>query len=177
MADLTHGSKAVGITFNPGKNTEVNDIKTKAAAFIDSFTGEAAEKLAGAKSAAQGEVIAMRKLAQRAAQEASMWAVKAATWIDAEAKKADDSTDNQANDGGVAAPNAPTGGPSVPGASAATGNEVADPAPATSSATTASALDATNGPANAGHAAGVANPNAVPQTAPARQPETAGAVA
>lgn len=78
MADqeLTFGGKAVGLTFNPSKNEEVDTIKKEAANFIDAVCGSSGEDL----QASDGEVVAMRKLALRKAQEAQMWAVKAATW-------------------------------------------------------------------------------------------------
>jgi VIT1/CCC1 family predicted Fe2+/Mn2+ transporter len=74
--ELIYGGKAVGLTFNPSGNEEVQAIKESAANFIDGIAGLSREKLKDA----DGEVIAMRKLVQRAAQEAQMWAVKAATW-------------------------------------------------------------------------------------------------
>lgn len=74
---LTYGGKAVGLTFNPSNNGEVQNIKTSAANFIDTICGTDGGKLT---STTDGEIIAMRKLALRAAQEAQMWAVKAATW-------------------------------------------------------------------------------------------------
>lgn len=72
-ARLTFGEKAVGMTFNPSGDRRVQDIKKAAANFIDTFHGM--QEAPGT----DGEVIAMFKLAQRAAQEAQMWAVKAAT--------------------------------------------------------------------------------------------------
>lgn len=74
--ELTFGGKAVGVGFNPSGNDGVDQIKAKAADFIDAFCGGGGEQLKNV----DGEVIAMRKLAQRKAQEASMWAVKAETW-------------------------------------------------------------------------------------------------
>jgi len=82
--DLTFGGKAAAVSFNPSAVPEVDAIKTAAANLIDAITGPSGEKIlpelqeAGTKL--DGEVVAMRKLAQRKAQEASMWAVKAATW-------------------------------------------------------------------------------------------------
>jgi hypothetical protein len=73
--ELTFGGKAVGLTFNPGNNEEVDALKKSAANFIDEVAGPNGEKLDG-----HSEAIAMRKLAVRAAQEAQMWSVKAATW-------------------------------------------------------------------------------------------------
>lgn len=83
-ADLTFGGKSAAVSFNPSSVAEVDEIKKAAANFIDAFTGPAGEKILpemqeeGTKL--DGEVVAMRKLALRKAQEASMWAVKAATW-------------------------------------------------------------------------------------------------
>lgn len=80
----TYGGKAAAVSFNPSSVAEVDEIKKAAANFIDAIAGPAGEKIlpemqeSGTKL--DGEVVAMRKLAQRAAQEASMWAVKAATW-------------------------------------------------------------------------------------------------
>lgn len=76
---LTYGGKAVGLSFNPSKNTEVDDIKQAAANFIDAVCGPTGEKLDFGQGK-DNEAASMRKLAMRAAQEAQMWAVKAATW-------------------------------------------------------------------------------------------------
>lgn len=82
--ELTYGGKAAAVRFNPSVVPEVDRIKAKAASFIDEIVGSTGHKIlpelqeAGTKL--DGEVVAMRKLALRAAQEASMWAVKAATW-------------------------------------------------------------------------------------------------
>jgi hypothetical protein len=73
---ITFGGKAVGIGFNPSGNDGVDQIKGTAAEFIDTFCGPHGEQLKNV----DGEVIAMRKLALRAAQEAQMWAVKAETY-------------------------------------------------------------------------------------------------
>lgn len=78
--DLTFGGKAVGLTFNPTADSEVTAIKGAAAQFIDVVCGPSSEKLISNAAGDNGEAIAMRKLALRAAQEAQMWAVKAATW-------------------------------------------------------------------------------------------------
>lgn len=79
MDNLTFGGKAVGLTFNPGNNEEVDAIKKASANFIDTVCGPSGEKLDFGQGK-DNEAASMRKLAQRAAQEASMWAVKAATW-------------------------------------------------------------------------------------------------
>lgn len=76
--ELTFGGKAVGLTFNPSNNEEVDAIKKSAANFIDEICGHDGNKIDF--KTVDAEVGAMRKLAQRAAQEAQMWAVKAATW-------------------------------------------------------------------------------------------------
>lgn len=82
--DLTFGGKAAAVSFNPSAVPEVDEIKKAAANLIDAITGPSGEKIlpemqeSGTKL--DGEVVAMRKLALRKAQEASMWAVKAATY-------------------------------------------------------------------------------------------------
>lgn len=75
--DLTFGGKAVGLTFNPSANPDVDAIKKASANLIDEICGPSAEKLENFS-----EAVAMRKLALRHVQEAQMWAVKAATWTD-----------------------------------------------------------------------------------------------
>lgn len=79
MSDLTFGGKAVGLTFNPSSIEEVDEIKKAAANLVDAICGPSGEKLDFGQGK-DNEAAAMRKLAQRHAQEASMWAVKAATW-------------------------------------------------------------------------------------------------
>ncbi len=71
--ELTFGQKAVGLTFNPGGNTVVNEIKSDFAGVID-LLYEQKEK------ATNGEVKRMYSVAITEAQAAQMWAVKAATW-------------------------------------------------------------------------------------------------
>lgn len=78
--ELTFGGKAVGLSFNPSGNEDVDAIKKSAANFIDEVCGPSGEKLDTAPGSFDGEQVAMRKLALRAAREAQMWAVKAATW-------------------------------------------------------------------------------------------------
>lgn len=75
MSDLSFAQKAVGLSFNPGGSIEVTAIKEAAAGFIETF-----HPTETFENGTEGEVIAMRKLALRAAQEAQMWAVKAETW-------------------------------------------------------------------------------------------------
>lgn len=83
-SELTFGGKAAAVSFNPSAVPEVDEIKKAAANFIDAVVGATGHKILpelqeeGTKL--DGEVVAMRKLALRKAQEASMWAVKAATY-------------------------------------------------------------------------------------------------
>lgn len=77
--ELTHGGRAVGLTFNPSNNPDVDAIKKSAANFIDEVCGASGEKL-DFSDKEKAEASSMRVLAKRAAQEAQMWAVKAATW-------------------------------------------------------------------------------------------------
>jgi hypothetical protein len=77
--ELSFGEKAVGLTFNPSNNQKVQDLKVKAAAFIDAcqamrvVDNPETEKV-------DGEVARMASIAITEAQTAQMWAVKAATW-------------------------------------------------------------------------------------------------
>jgi len=69
---MTLGEYRVGITFNPGKNPEVDAIKRTAADLIDlvdniQITHEASE------------VARLKALAMTHIEDAAMWAVKAAT--------------------------------------------------------------------------------------------------
>jgi hypothetical protein len=72
---LTFGEKAVGLSFNPSGDDAVHALKSSAASFID-LCNEARE------STGSGEKKRMYALAITAAQEAQMWAVKSATWVD-----------------------------------------------------------------------------------------------
>jgi len=74
--ELTFGERAVGLNFNPSvgdTNIAVNDIKTKAAAFIDKCN-----QLRDLTD--NGEMKRMYSVAITEAQTAQMWAVKAVTW-------------------------------------------------------------------------------------------------
>lgn len=74
---LTYGEKAVGLTFNPGKNPEVEGVKRLAADLIDKiYDGQ----VAPTDAVRNGEAVAQAKLAIRSIQEGQMWAVKAITW-------------------------------------------------------------------------------------------------
>lgn len=71
--ELSFGEKAVGLTFNPSGDALVNQLKEKAAAFIDQC-----HALRTAND--DPEVKRMASIAITEAQTAQMWAVKAATW-------------------------------------------------------------------------------------------------
>ena len=76
MRELTFGEKAVGLSFNPSSDQKVHELKKAAATFIDSCN-DLREKTA------DGEVKRMLSVAITEAQTAQMWAVKAATWVNA----------------------------------------------------------------------------------------------
>lgn len=70
---LSFGQKAVGLTFNPGGNEKVNEIKNAFANVIDILNDYRAE-------AEDGEVKRMLSVAITEAQAAQMWGVKGVTW-------------------------------------------------------------------------------------------------
>lgn len=70
---ITFGEKAVGLTFNPGGNKAVGNIKKQFAFTIDTL-----EKYR--KESEDSEVKRMLSIAITEAQTAQMWAVKAVTW-------------------------------------------------------------------------------------------------
>lgn len=75
MEQLTYGQKAVGLSFNPSSNTEVDKCKTIFANAIDQLnTLRTQSESAEAKR--------LYSLAITEAQSAQMWAVKAITWKD-----------------------------------------------------------------------------------------------
>jgi hypothetical protein len=71
--DLSFGERAVGLTFNPGNNPDVDACKREFAAVIDRMD------LLRAK-AENAEIKRMASVAITEAQTAQMWAVKAITW-------------------------------------------------------------------------------------------------
>lgn len=73
---LTFGEKAVGLTFNPGNNPKVDEIKKAFATAIDLC--DAIRK--GNGEVISSEVARMASVAITEAQTAQMWAVKAVTW-------------------------------------------------------------------------------------------------
>ena len=70
---LTYGEKAVGITFNPGANPDVENIKYRFAQVIDTLHERC-------EATDDAELKAMLTTAITSAQTAQMWAVKAITW-------------------------------------------------------------------------------------------------
>lgn len=74
---MTLGEYRVGITFNPGGNKMVDEIKRAAASLIDLIEGipvpDDAAKLT------LSEVGRLKALAMTQVEQAAMWAVKAAT--------------------------------------------------------------------------------------------------
>lgn len=74
---MTVGEYKVGLDFNPSANPVVTDLKTKAAAFIDAVSGM---KFADEQTEQQAsEINRLKALAITHAEDAAMWAVKAAT--------------------------------------------------------------------------------------------------
>lgn len=74
---MTIGEYRVGIDFNPSANPQVTDLKAKAAAFIDAVD---ALNVVGVGF----EAVRLKTLAMTTAEDAAMWAVKAATkrpWV------------------------------------------------------------------------------------------------
>lgn len=72
--ELTYGQKAVGLTFNPGGNPQVNTIKQGCADLIDLLSAECIkEGVTPEKNAILLESI-------RQIQTAQMWAVKGVTY-------------------------------------------------------------------------------------------------
>lgn len=79
MSELTFGEKAVGLTFNPSNDTDVDQIKRQFAAIIDTM-----EELrhTAAFIGPRTEKGRLASIAITEAQTAQMWAVKALTWKD-----------------------------------------------------------------------------------------------
>lgn len=88
MTRQTVGQYRVGSTFNPSRRRDVDRLKEKAAAFIDECRSLCEERVAGLRQAGGGgadleahilEVEDCYAFAERKIEDASMWAVKAAT--------------------------------------------------------------------------------------------------
>lgn len=75
MEQLTYGQKAVGLSFNPSQNAEVDKCKTLFANAIDQLNDLRA-------SSNSPEVKRLCSVAITEAQAAQMWSVKALTWKD-----------------------------------------------------------------------------------------------
>ena len=69
--EMTYGEKAVGLTFNPSGDTDVQKVKELYAQIID---------LCNSKKGEPGEMSRLLSIAITEAQAAQMWAVKAITW-------------------------------------------------------------------------------------------------
>ena len=72
-SQLTFGQRACGVSFNPGGNPTVSQIKADFAEIVD--------KLHGVRQVCNdGEKARMLSIAITELQSAQMWAVKAVTW-------------------------------------------------------------------------------------------------
>lgn len=71
----TKGEYRVGISFNPSASGTVDDIKAAAAALIDLIDDIPSDR----ETERGNEAGRLKALAQTAAEDAAMWAVKAAT--------------------------------------------------------------------------------------------------
>ena len=74
--NLTFGQKAVGVTFNPSGNPDVDELKRRFALIIDQCHLRRQSLMAGS------DAHRLWSIAITEAQGAQMWAVKAATWKD-----------------------------------------------------------------------------------------------
>ena len=72
--ELTFGEKAVGLTFNPGGNPDVDKIKALYAEIIDEIN-----KIRGEDRSDKARLLSV---AITEAQGAQMWAVKGVTWTE-----------------------------------------------------------------------------------------------
>lgn len=71
--DLTYGERAVGLTFNPSNDVNVQRIKEQYAGIIDTLAGLRA-------TTDDTEAKRLYSIAITEAQTSQMWAVKAVTW-------------------------------------------------------------------------------------------------
>lgn len=77
---ITPGGYKVGIMFNPGEHAKVNELKQKAADFIDAVnTIEVGQPGTEISDRQVAEVERLKALAITHCEDAAMWAVKAAT--------------------------------------------------------------------------------------------------
>lgn len=75
--ELTYGERAVGLTFNPSNNGDVDNIKKLYAAIIDHMDDFRKGYI---KRGDNPEMVRLCSVAITEAQTAQMWAVKAVTW-------------------------------------------------------------------------------------------------
>lgn len=73
----TFGERAVGLSFNPSGDPEVEACKKGFADLIDQM-----DKLRGDRRVQSPESVRLASIAITSMQEAQMWAVKAITWQD-----------------------------------------------------------------------------------------------
>lgn len=73
---MTYGEKAVGLSFSPGKDSHVDEMKKLFAEIIDYCANRRADENLS------GEHKRLFSVAITEAQTAQMWAVKAITWKD-----------------------------------------------------------------------------------------------
>lgn len=71
--NLTFGERACGVSFNPGGNAEVADIKNYYAIVVDALNHRR-------NDTNDSEVARMLSIAITELQTSQMWAVKAVTW-------------------------------------------------------------------------------------------------
>lgn len=71
--ELSYGENAVGVTFNPSKNPNVDTIKGLYAEIIEHLAGQRAQSN-------NSEQARLLSIAITEAQGACMWAVKGLTW-------------------------------------------------------------------------------------------------
>lgn len=74
MSDLTFGQRAVGLSFNPSGDKDVEKVKAAFADIIDMMNALRADSPYGK------EQTRLASIAITQAQDAQMWAVKAITW-------------------------------------------------------------------------------------------------
>lgn len=78
---MTYGERAVGLTFNPSGDPNVNELKRLYAKVIDHLNYERL-RIEDRIEDPHGERYRLLSVAITEAQGAQMWAVKAATWED-----------------------------------------------------------------------------------------------
>jgi hypothetical protein len=79
---MTFGQKAVGLTFNPSGDPTVHELKTLYAQIIDICERERSKIMERRIASQPNEAARLWTIAITQAQDAQMWSVKAATWID-----------------------------------------------------------------------------------------------